>query len=188
MERRRFLSGLFLMLGLVLGSLFTNIVYKDYLAYGGQIDSLVLNNKDLYVSSASLLPYILFKRGKQYGILFLAGYLLQPVVFLLGSLFCMAFFLGSMLSLQVIQMGLKGLIIVLFSFFPHFICYGISAALLYRRNLQDSEKEGTDFYYRDRSLSERFSIQFEIALVIIGCVLESYANPALMAEVLKLFS
>ena len=55
------------MLGLVLGSLFTNFVYKDYLAYGGQIDSLVLNNKDLYVSSASLLPYILFKRGKQYG-------------------------------------------------------------------------------------------------------------------------
>ena len=62
MERRRFFAGLFLMVGLVLGSLFTNFVYKDYLAYGGQIDSLVLNNKDLYVSSASLLPYILFKR------------------------------------------------------------------------------------------------------------------------------
>lgn len=91
MERRRFFAGLFLMVGLILGSLFTNFVYKDYLAYGGQIDSLVLNNKDLYVSSASLLPYILFKRGKQYGILFLAGYLLQPLVFLFGSLFCLAF-------------------------------------------------------------------------------------------------
>lgn len=188
MERRRFFAGLFLMIGLVLGSLFTNFVYKDYLAYGGQIDSLVLNNKDLYVSSTSLLPYILFKRGKQYGILFLAGYLLQPLVFLFGSMFCLAFFLGSMLSLQIIQMGLKGLIIVLFSFFPHFICYGISAALLFRRNVQESQREGTDFYYESRSFSENFSVQLEIVLVVIGCILESYANPALMEEVLKLFS
>ena len=188
MERRRFFAGLFLMVGLILGSLFTNFVYKDYLAYGGQIDSLVLNNKDLYVSSASLLPYILFKRGKQYGILFLAGYLLQPLVFLFGSLFCLAFFFVFLLSLQIIQMGLKGLIIVLFGFFPHFICYGISAALLFRRNVQESQKEGTDFYYGSRSFSERFSVQLEIILVIIGCILESYANPVLMEEVLKLFA
>ena len=187
MERRRFFAGLFLMVGLVLGSLFTNFVYKDYLAYGGQIDSLVLNNKDLYVSSASLLPHILFKRGKQYGILFLAGYLLQPAVFLFGSFFCGAFFLGSMLSLQIIQMGLKGLIIVLFSFFPHFICYGGVVLLLFRRNTEGNEREGTAFY-GGRSFSERFSIQIEIILVILGCVLESYVNPSVMAEILKLFS
>ena len=93
-----------------------------------------------------------------------------------------------MLSLQIIQMGLKGLIIVLFGFFPHFICYGISAALLFRRNVQESQKEGTDFYYGSRSFSERFSVQLEIILVIIGCILESYANPVLMEEVLKLFA
>ena len=46
--------------------------------------------------------------------------------------------------------------------FPAFICYGISAALLFRRNVQESQKEGTDFYYGSRSFSERFSVQLEI--------------------------
>lgn len=187
MEKRRFLMGIFIMVGLVLGSLFTNFVYKDYLAYGGQIDSLVLNNKDLYVSSTSLFPYILFKRGKQYGILFLAGYLLQPMVLLYGGLFCTAFFLGSILSLQVIQMGMKGLFIVLFSFFPHLILYIGSAALLLKRNILENKKEGMSFGER-HSFLDRFSIQFEIMLVILGCILESYINPAIMPGIMKILS
>lgn len=185
MEKRRFLIGLFIITGLVLGSLFTNFVYKDYLAYGGQIDSLVLNNKDLYVSGSSLFPYILFKRGKQYGILFLAGYLLQPLVLLYGSLFCTAFFLGSILSLQVIEMGFRGLIIVLFSFFPHFIFYIGSVAFLMRRNIMENKNEGISFGERN-SFVDRFSIQLEIILLILGCVLESYMNPAIMSSILKL--
>ena len=75
MERKKFFIGVFVLTGLVLGSLFTNAVYKDYLEYGGQMDSLVLSGKGLYISGSSLLPYILFKRGKQYGILFLIGFI-----------------------------------------------------------------------------------------------------------------
>ena len=87
MERKKFFIGVFVLTGLVLGSLFTNAVYKDYLEYGGQMDSLVLSGKGLYISGSSLLPYILFKRGKQYGILFLIGFILKPVVLLYGGLF-----------------------------------------------------------------------------------------------------
>ncbi len=173
------------MTGLILGSLFTNFIYKDYLAYGGQMDSLVLTNKDLYVSSSSLLPYILFKRGKQYGIFFLAGYLLQPLVFLYGGAFCIAFFLGSILSLQVIQLGMKGLFLAAFSFFPHFICYAMAGLLLIRRNIVESKKEEM-FSYEEHSFLNRFSIQMEIIFVIVGCILESYVNPAMMAGVLKI--
>ena len=107
--------------------------------------------------------------------------------FCLEVSFAEPFFLGSMLSLQIIQMGLKGLFIVLFSFFPHFICYGIAALLLFRRNAEGDEREETAFY-GGRSFSERFSIQIEIILVILGCVLESYVNPSVMAEILKMFS
>ena len=61
MEKEKFFSGLWIIIGLIIGSLFTNFVYQDYLAYGGTVRSLVLNNTDLYKASISLFFYILFK-------------------------------------------------------------------------------------------------------------------------------
>lgn len=187
MEKRKFIAGFILITGLILGSIFTNCIYKDYLAYGGEVNSLVLNNKDLYVSSNSLFPYILFKRGKQYGMFFLVGYLLQPQVFLYGSIFCVSFFLGSVLSLQVIQMGMKGVLLVLFGFIPHFFCYGAAAALLFRRNLKNGKKEETSYFY-ERSFIENHSEIFEILLMIAGCILESYMSPGILSAILKILN
>ena len=82
MEKEKFFSGLWIIIGLIFGSVFTNFVYQDYLAYGGTVRSLVLNNTDLYKASISLFFYILFKRGKQYAFIYLGAYLLQPWIFL----------------------------------------------------------------------------------------------------------
>lgn len=187
MEKRKFFLGLFMITGLILGSLFTNGIYKEYLAYGGRVDALVLSNKDLYVSSSSLFPYILFKRGKQYGILFLAGYLLQPLVLLYGGAFSIAFFLGSVLSLQIIQLGLKGLFLVFFSFFPHYLLYGGTVGLLMRRNILENKKEEI-LLYEKYSFLDRFSIQLELIFLFFGTVLESYVNPWLMTGIIKMLN
>ena len=69
MEKEKFFSGLWIIIGLIFGSVFTNFVYQDYLAYGGTVRSLVLNNTDLYKASISLFFYILFKRGKSFATL-----------------------------------------------------------------------------------------------------------------------
>ena len=179
MERKKFFIGVFVLTGLVLGSLFTNVVYKDYLEYGGQMDSLVLSGKGLYISGSSLLPYILFKRGKQYGILFLTGFILKPVVLLYGGLFCLSFFLGSILSLQVMNLGIAGLLIVILSLFPHYICYGGSMYLLYQRNVRDEKKEEITFD-KGHSFLKKFSIHLELILLVLGCFLESYVNPGIL--------
>ena len=185
-EKEKFFSGLWVIIGLILGSLFTNFVYQNYIAYGGTVKSLVLNNADLYKASASLFFYILFKRGKQYAFTYLAAYLLQPWIFLYGFAFCMAFFLGSMLSLQIVQMGIKGLILVFMSLFPHFICYAISLMLLIKRNFYDEKKEEM-LYEQRHSFLLRFSILFEISFMILGCILESFMNPSIMSGILKLW-
>ena len=179
MERKKFFIGVFVLTGLVLGSLFTNAVYKDYLEYGGQMDSLVLSGKGLYISGSSLLPYILFKRGKQYGILFLIGFILKPVVLLYGGLFCLSFFLGSILSLQVMNLGIAGLLIVILSLFPHYICYGGSMYLLYQRNVRDEKKEEITFD-TGHSFLKKFSIHLELILLVLGCFLESYVNTGIL--------
>ena len=177
MEKEKFFSGLWIIIGLIFGSVFTNFVYQDYLAYGGTVRSLVLNNTDLY---------ILFKRGKQYAFIYLGAYLLQPWIFLYSFAFCMAFFFGSMLSLQIVQMGIKGLVLVFMSLFPHFICYVITLLLLIKRNFYAQKKEEM-LYEQRHSFLFRFSIWFEITFIILGCILESFINPSIMSGILKLW-
>ncbi len=186
MDKEKFISGLWIIAGLILGSLFTNFIYQDYLAYGGQVQYLVFHNQKLYSASMSLFFYILFKRVKQYAMIYLAGYLLKPWIFLYGFTFSMAFFLGSMLSLQIIQMGMRGLFLVLLSLFPQFILYGMSLILLIKRNFQEEKKEEM-LYETSSSFLLRYSILFEIIFMILGCILESFINPSIMSGMLKLW-
>ena len=186
MEKEKFFSGLWIIIGLIFGSVFTNFVYQDYLAYGGTVRSLVLKNTDLYKASISLFFYILFKRGKQYAFIYLGAYLLQPWIFLYSFAFCMAFFFGSMLSLQIVQMGIKGLVLVFMSLFPHFICYVITLLLLIKRNFYAQKKEEM-LYEQRHSFLFRFSIWFEITFIILGCILESFINPSIMSGILNLW-
>ena len=174
MEKEKFFSGLWIIIGLIFGSVFTNFVYQDYLAYGGTVRSLVLNNTDLY------------KASKQYAFIYLGAYLLQPWIFLYSFAFCMAFFFGSMLSLQIVQMGIKGLVLVFMSLFPHFICYVITLLLLIKRNFYAQKKEEM-LYEQRHSFLFRFSIWFEITFIILGCILESFINPSIMSGILKLW-
>lgn len=186
MDKEKFFSGLWIIAGLILGSLFTNFVYQDYLAYGGQVKSLVFHNEKLYSASISLFFYIFFKRIKQYAMIYLAGYLLKPWIFLYGFTFCTAFFLGSMLSLQIIQMGIRGLCLVILSLFPHFILYGMSLILLVKRNFIEEKKEEM-LYETSSYFLLRFSILFEITFMILGCILESFVSPSIMSGILKLW-
>lgn len=185
-DKEKFFSGLWIIAGLILGSLFTNFIYQDYLAYGGQVQYLVFHNQKLYSASMSLFFYILFKRVKQYAMIYLAGYLLKLWIFLYGFTFSMAFFLGSMLSLQIIQMGMRGLFLVLLSLFPQFILYGMSLILLIKRNFQEEKKEEM-LYETSSSFLLRYSILFEIIFMILGCILESFINPSIMSGMLKLW-
>ena len=185
-DKEKFFSGLWIIAGLILGSLFTNFIYQDYLAYGEQVQYLVFHNQKLYSASMSLFFYILFKRVKQYAMIYLAGYLLKPWIFLYGFTFSMAFFLGSMLSLQIIQMGMRGLFLVLLSLFPQFILYGMSLILLIKRNFQEEKKEEM-LYETSSSFLLRYSILFEIIFMILGCILESFINPSIMSGMLKLW-
>ena len=160
-------------------------IYK-FCIPGGTVRSLVLNNTDLYKASISLFFYILFKRGKQYAFIYLGAYLLQPWIFLYSFAFCMAFFFGSMLSLQIVQMGIKGLVLVFMSLFPHFICYVITLLLLIKRNFYAQKKEEM-LYEQRHSFLFRFSIWFEITFIILGCILESFINPSIMSGILNLW-
>ena len=141
MEKEKFFSGLWIIIGLIFGSLFTNFVYQDYLAYGGTVRSLVLNNTDLYKASISLFfLYFCLKGGKQYAFYLSGGHIfLQPLDFFytVFAFLYGIFFFGSMLSFA--DRGKMGHqrtgFFVFYEFYFHiFICYVITLLLLIKRN------------------------------------------------------
>ena len=93
-------------------------------------------NQKLYSASMKHF-YILFKRVKQYAMIYLAGYLLKPWIFLYtGFTFSMAFSRFDV-SLQIIQMGMRRIISCAFEFVStDFILYGMSLILLIKRNFK----------------------------------------------------
>lgn len=167
MDRRRFYFGFSVLLGLILGSVFVNFVYQDSLAYSDQMESLILKKEAMHGGDFRLLLYILLKRGKQYAIIYLVGYLVQPMVFLLVGGFFFSFLMSAVVSLQVLGSGLFGVVQVMLHLFPHYIFYGVGIYLVFRRNLQEN-----DFVYQDRKRT--YAVPMEIVCVMVGAVLECF--------------
>ena len=73
--------------------------------------------------------------------LFIWGHIfLQPWIFY-TVLHFVWHFLWINVILQIVQMGIKGLVLVFMSLFPHFICYVITLLLLIKRNFLCPKKE-----------------------------------------------
>ncbi len=95
--------------------------------------------------------------------------LMQPALYCLG--------IGGLMGAAIVQFGVKGLLLVLAGMFPHMLFY-----LLVLRFLLMLLWERTFF---DKQFF--IAIFILVFIVIIGCLLESYVNPVIVAKVLNLF-
>lgn len=140
MEKEKFFSGLWIIIGLIFGSVFTNFVYQDYLAYGGTVRSLVLNNTDLYKASISLF-FIFCLKGENNMHLFIWGHIFATLDFFIQ--FCILY--GIFLWIHVIfadrANGHQRTGSCIYEFISHFICYVITLLLLIKRNFYAQKKK-----------------------------------------------
>ncbi|MDD3745606.1 MAG: hypothetical protein PHD70_03920 [Anaerostipes sp.] len=173
MEKRRYFFGMCMLAGLILGSLFANFVYQSNLIYNDQINRLILKTQKVE-PNLKLLLYILLKRGKQYAIIYLLGYILQPMVLFVLGFFFFSFLMGSVLSLQIIASGFQGVFQVMLHLFPHFIFYGICLYLLFQRN-------GRDMYMKDYGYAQEDRAVKEMVFLFIGIIMECFINPMIIS-------
>ena len=107
---------------------------------------------------------------------------------------------GMLVMASVLRYGLKGILLILVGVFPQILVYFPVALLL----LQWSYEFCTAMYFPSRASRGAFGsgepleknqmirrkvVQFLFLLivVIIGCILESYVNPKLVSNLLKIF-
>lgn len=179
--------------GLVIGVFIMNIGKSILLEETGLFDEDILSRmRYMTVDSNALFCYILRKR-----MLFLIGMAVLATTYL-GLAACMAAVLwcgmsaGIFLTALMLRYGLKGLILAMVSVFPQFL-FLIPAFLLL---LEWSGSLYQTIYFQSRNAGERerFPLAAKlgrlagiILLLMLGCLLESYLNPALLIGYLRIF-
>lgn len=182
------------MIGLVAGTIIMNLGKSLLVEYTGLLDEDTLYHmKYSAVDNSALFLFVLKKRLKHVGILAIMAttYLGLAVAGSYALWYGMA--TGSFVSVLMMRYGLKGLLLGVTVMFPHYLLYVPAVAYL----LIWAEKVCRNIYFRRNGYVEqgkehirlKYFLQLGavVAAVVLGCLLEGYINPYLLAWLLKIF-
>lgn len=138
--------------------------------------------------------YVTAGRFKDYLLLGLMSTTYLGIVIAYGVAALQGMMLGMVITVAVIRFGLKGILLVLSSFFPHqlllipagammliWCCQNCRVLYFDRRTIWNGELKKKYF------LRQLIMLVWILMVVMIGCILESYVNPMLLMDVVKFF-
>lgn len=179
--------------GLVAGIFIMNMGKSILLEDTGLFDEYTLYRmKYMTVDGGALFCYVLRKR-----LLLLLGLAILATTYLgyvvcIGTAAWYGMSAGAFAAALSLRYGIKGLVLAAVSIFPQYLCYVPAAVLLlgwceslyraiYSRGMS---VDGGDRGFLPKKLGRLGIIA---ALVILGCLAESYINPGLLTGYLKVF-
>lgn len=102
---------------------------------------------------------------------------------------------GMTVTAAIIRFGIKGLLLLLGSLFPHQLLIIPAEVMLLGWCYENSSKEqgiggyGSSFYKSRKQgfLRQGIGLLWILIVILIGCILESYVNPMLISDLVKIF-
>lgn len=180
--------------GIVAGILFMNLGKSILLESTGLLDEYALYQmKYMTVDSKALFYYVLKERFAGLLLLAIMSTTYLGLVVCAGATFWYGMCAGMFLATSVIRYGIKGLLLVMVGIFPQYLVYvpAMLGLLLWCQRLyqiiyldKTYIAKRQDVSFLSRQLLRLAGIS---ALFILGCILESFMNPALMKGLLKIF-
>lgn len=184
------------LIGFFLGILIVNLGHDTWIGNGGLLGAEMMGRlKNSRPAGESLAGYILRYRLSSVCVLALVSTTIVGMPVLCVYICYTGLAAGCLLSVAVVRYGIRGLLFMagvlfpqVFLLAPAYIGLFLWAAnvnqILYapRTQLEGYERFGSKFY-----LKKGVQIVGITAVVIIGCLLESYVNPNIVHFVLKIF-
>ncbi|MCX4323722.1 MAG: stage II sporulation protein M [Lachnospiraceae bacterium] len=184
------------MIGLFMGILFVNLGHDTWITNGSLLGTEMMNRlKSSRPAGEGLVGYILRYRLFTGCLLCLISTTLIGMPFLCAYICYMGLSAGCLLSVAVIRYGIRGLLFIAAVLFPQalllvpayiflfFWAADVNRTLYARGNqLEGYERYSSRFY-----LKKGMQVVGIMAVVIMGCLLESYVNPNIVQFVLKIF-
>lgn len=184
------------MIGLFLGILIVNVGYDTWIRNGSLLGmEMILRLKNSVPDGSELLGYIMKHRVFT---VFMLGILATTMIGIPAVCVYVCYIglaAGCLLSVAVIRYGIRGLLLMAAGVFPQgillipayiaLVVWSINVnRLLYAKNSY------ADYYIKagkQSYLKKGVQMIGILAVVIIGCLLESYVNPKILHFILKIF-
>ncbi len=186
--------GVIFLIGLLMGILMMSFGKSILLENTGLMDEYTLYHmKYMTVDSSALFYYVLRVRMKTAVTLAILSTTYLGLIICAGTVLWYGMSAGAFLTALVIRYGLKGIFLAFAGIMPQYCLYVPIFVIL----LVWCEKVNRSIYFKSNSMEEmdksvswikRF-VQLAMILcgVFSGCLLESFANPVLLAKFLKIF-
>lgn len=184
------------LIGFFMGILIVNLGHDTWIRNGGLLGAEMVNRlKNSRPDGESLVGYILRHRLSAVCVLGLVSTTIVGMPALCAYICYTGLAAGCLLSVAVVRYGIRGILLIAGVLFPQaillvpaYIGLFLWAAnvnqILYapRTQLEGYERFGRRFY-----LKKSVQMAGITAVVIIGCLLESYVNPDIVHFILKIF-
>lgn len=169
------------LLGFAGGILLINLLGKSYLNQAGILSDYFLKQyKYLEIDSIQLFFYILEKRMKWVAVLWILGYTAIGIIAGGGYTLWFGFSAGTLLSISVLKLGVKGMLFCVGAMFPQILIYVPAwVFFLYAINSK-AEKRNFDWGYTLAGIGM-------CLITLFGIFVESYMNPWVVKQILRIF-
>lgn len=184
------------MIGLFLGILIVNVGYDTWIKEGSLLGTdMIARLKNSILDGSVLFGYIVKHRIFTICMLALLATTMIGLPAICGYICYMGLAAGCLLSVSVIRYGIRGLLLMMAGIMPQGIMLVPAYAALFvwavgvNRMLYSKSpyKECYTKYSKQIYLKKSIQIIAIVAVVIMGCLLESYVNPKMLQFVLKIF-
>ena len=194
MHKGRLPLGPIFLAGVLAGMLMMNLGKSILLENTGLLDEYTLYHmKYMTVDSSALFYYVLCLRMKTAITLAILATTYLGLVVCAGATFWYGLSAGAFLSAAVIRYGLKGILFACVGILPQYIVYVPAFVIL----LMWCETLNRSIYFRNSSVTEGngtvpwfkrvAQLLLILGVLLLGCMLESFANPGLLEKFLKIF-
>lgn len=175
--------------GFILGVLLMNLGDELFLTEDGIFStSEMLRLKYLEVEGADFFSYVLKRRIQAMLLPALLSTTVIGCMAVYGCLIWHGMLTGMLITAAVIRFGSRGLLLVFAGGFPHqFLLFPAMIMLFLWCYENCSEKKLYLRRGRRYFMRQALSLLWISFMVLVGCILESYVNPMLLSDVLKIF-
>lgn len=180
----------------LLGILLMNLCSDLFLGEEGIFNASSMNRlKYFEVENSRFFQYALWKHLKEYFILGLISTTFLGIAAAYFGIALRGMMLGMLITGAIIRYGTKGLLLILAGFFPQQLLLFPASFLMICWCYQNC----CSFYfpakavwpiYRNKKsqfLRQILILTWIVGVVLIGSILESYVNPILFSDVMKIF-
>lgn len=176
-----------ILVAFLMGCVLTNLLGKDLVTTYGILNDYFLGQYSYHaIDGKRLLSHIMFERSKAAFTIFLLGRVMPGRLFSLFVKSVAAATSGFLITVAIINLGMRGIPICICGLFPQWLFY--FAVLFY---YADCRKEATISWKGSGQTGDISGYLLRGAIMLLGMALgmvtECYVNPILLTYVLKIF-